>query len=345
MADEWSESSIIAQIRKQFRDILAEGARDLIDDGAWLPPCTDSSTRVISCDTFVEEVDFSLSLSPAYTAGHRVVVQNLSDLAAMGAKPLGFLWSLEIPKSWLENKGTLLWQFCEGAKNVCTQENLSFYGGDLTNDPHRFGCSITIVGDVAGTPLSRQGANPGDVICLSRPVGASQKGLSLLFQARKQAKYNLGDPESFKSFLVQQEPNVRDAILNHLEPSAEIRLGQLIKEFATSCIDISDGFAKDLHRLCQASSVGAIVDSFELARHSSSTNKKEHDYALFGGEEYALLFTVSNNTFQTLKYDGLQSQIIPVGKIVDNPGSVIIRNNSKDHTLPARGYDHFESDS
>ena len=210
---------------------IAPGAHDFLDDGAELPECPLGYTRVVSMDAFQEDYDFKLGVGPLDSAGYRAIVQNLSDMAAMGAKPTGFMWSLEVPNSWLDR---YLKEFCKGALKACHRYGLGFYGGDLSASPDKFRLAITIFGDVAGKPLNRRGAKPGDKIYVSRPLGdAAAAGYHSIY------------------------------------PVPEIELGAKLVGHATACMDISDGLGKDLHRICKASGVGARLHTIPIAEGAS----------------------------------------------------------------------------
>ncbi len=293
-----SESQIIELIKAIFEPILAPGAKNLLNDGAELPPVPKGHTRVVSLDAFQEHNDFKIGLGPLESAGHRAITQNLSDLAAMGAKPVGFLWSLELPAAWLQNSARYLRQFCEGALKVCQENGLEFYGGDLSASRDHFSCAITIFGDVAGKPLGRQGAKPGDKIYVSEALGASAAGL----------KNSSGE-----------------GLEIHLYPKAELQLGQKLLGVATACMDVSDGLAKDLSRLCKASNVGARIHT--VPTHPEATREQ----ALYGGEDYALLFTAPDSKFG-----------IEIGEITKAP-EVLIKTSKGFQILEPGGYDHFSS--
>ncbi|MES2504283.1 MAG: thiamine-phosphate kinase [Myxococcota bacterium] len=302
-----TETKILEIIREIINPVLAPGANDLLDDGAALPPCAATHTRVVSLDAFQEHNDFKIGLGPLQSAGYRAIVQNLSDLAALGAKPVGFLWSLELPELWLANDAQFLREFCQGAVTACQQYNLQLYGGDLSGAQANFSCAITIFGDVDGKPLSRRGAQPGDKIYVSRPLGGSAAGLKALV-----TNYQPGQGHD-------------DNVTRHLEPVPELLLGQMLVGLATAGMDTSDGLAKDLYRLCKASGVGAKLDHIPICSGASL------EQALYGGEDYALLFTASESTFG-----------IEIGEITKNP-QLLLKNAEGFTVLNEDGFDHFSS--
>ncbi|MBH2006863.1 MAG: hypothetical protein I8H75_05975 [Myxococcaceae bacterium] len=286
-----SEAKIISVIKEQLKPILAPGAQELLDDCALLPPVLPGFHRVISQDAFQEKNDFQIGLGPLESAGYRAIIQNLSDIAAAGGTPIGFLWSLEIPESWFQNDLAFLTAFLKGAVAASQSHGVQFYGGDLSRSALHFSCSITIFGDVKGKPLGRQGARPGDRIYVSRPLGASAAGLKNLLDG-------IDGP----------------ANPIHLYPTAELELGPKLVDIATACMDLSDGLSKDLHTLCSASKVGARVHT--LPKHSLASA----DQALLGGEDYALLFTAQDSPYG-----------IEIGEIVADTNEMPWSNCGYDH--------------
>lgn len=322
MITQWSEEKVVLLIKRIFKKILSKGAHDLVDDAASLPPCPKHSTRVISCDTIIENTDFIIhALSPIQSAGHRVITQNLSDLAAMGAKPVGFVWSLEIPAKWLENNAVLLRDFCKSVAKLCFKKQLFFYGGDLSLSKDKFACTVTIFGDVKGKPLSRSGAKPGDAIFLSKPLGACSVGLRELLKKK---------PSSL--------------IKAHLYPNDEIELGQSLVGLASSCMDISDGLSRDLYRLCATSKVSAILENVKALVHPNiASEKNAEEIALSSGEEYALLFTVPAKKIKKVKKTKNMIEIGTIISLKNEKPQVFIKRNLQFMILEKKGYDHFSS--
>ena len=305
------EEVVIAAIADAFAAAIAPGALSFSDDCAQLPSGPPGTVRVLSTDVVVEGCDFDRALYPLRYAGERALTQNLSDLAACGARPVGFLWALSLPERWLAENLADLRAFAQGAAAVARREGAPLLGGDLSGTQGPASIAITVVGDVKGTPLTRAGAREGDTIWLSRPVGLSSTGLERL---RSGAALDLDDP----------------AIAAHLCARAELELGQALVGTASACLDISDGLARDLHRLCRTSEVGARIELEPLLAAGVTAER-----ALFGGEDYALLFTAPN---QASVPKGIR-----IGSICSG-SAVTLQTPTGERPLPERGFDHFGGD-
>ncbi len=333
MTKVWSEQQVISIIKSVLQPIMAKGAHDLLDDAASLPPCPKGHTRVVSCDAFQEGTDFIIhELSPLESAGQRAVIQNLSDLSAMGAKPVGFVWSLEVPEMWLTKNAELIRQFCQGVSKTCLKKKLQFYGGDLSFSQSRFSCTITIFGDVKGKPLNRRGAKPGDGIYLSRPVGASAAGLKELLVAVK-------NPPT---------PFINGGIKTHLYPDDEGVIGQALVGLASACMDISDGLSQDLYKLCQASGVSSVISDLNKAIDPRIKDLADAEsLTLSSGEEYALLFTIPKANRKKLQEKLKLRSVIEIGEIISlrqkKSPQVFLKKNQELCLLEQSGYDHFSS--
>ncbi len=319
----FSEAQVLDVIRAEFKDTLGD---TFDDDGAALPAPPGNFERVVTTDVVVEHVHFSFSLSPAQTAGYRAVLQNVSDLAAMAATPVGFVWTLAIPKHHVEAAGLSenLTGFLRGAAEAARQDGLLLFGGDLSATNGPLTCSVTAFGDAPPKRPTRAGAKAGDRIFVGRAIGASAAGLRSL----------LADPS--------QRPSESPLLVAHERPLAQIALGHAVAPLATALMDVSDGLALDLHRLVTASNVGArLHDQWQRCVASGATV----DDALYGGEDYALLFTLpptaSAATLAEIdRAAGPGGELFEVGVIDADCTGVV---DGEGAPIEKRGYDHFAS--
>ena len=263
----------------------------------------------ISTDTAVEGVHFLASLSPADVA-YRSVMAAASDLAAMGAIPEALLLALTLPEAdrvWLED-------FSRGLAEVSREIRAPLVGGDTTRGP--LSLTVTVLGSTpADRYLARSGAHPGDRLCVSGTLGDAAAGLAVL-------NGELAVDESAAAFLTTR----------YTRPSARLALGETLRNCATSCIDLSDGLLADAAHIASASGVGLEINSALLplskALRSSVDLDQRLDWALAGGDDYELLFTLSNNM-------PLPDGCTEMGRVVVGSGI------SCDRTPERIGYDHF----
>ena len=263
----------------------------------------------ISTDTAVEGVHLLASLPPADVA-YRSTMAAASDLAAMGATPEALLLALTAPEAdrvWLED-------FSRGLAEVSREIGAPLVGGDTTRGP--LSLTVTVLGSTpADRYLTRSGAQPGDRLCVSGTLGDGAAGLAVL-------SGQLAVDESAAVVLTTR----------YARPSARLALGQALRDCATSCIDISDGLLADAAHIASASGVGLEIDSALLplskALRSSFDLDQRLDWALAGGDDYELLFTLPDNIPLP---DGCKE----MGRVVAGSGI------SCDRTPERIGYDHF----
>lgn len=338
------EGDIIERIRAIFASLVPDEALSFEDDAALLSPPAPDATRIVTTDVVVEDVDFALGLGPLESAGHRALVQNLSDLCAMGAFPVGFVWSLSVPRRWLDDEADWLLAFCRGAAACAASYGALLLGGDLSSTSGPFSCAITAFGDVEGAPLLRRGARPGHRLFLSHPTGASQRGLEVLLEGRRQDPEAFGPAGSaemrarFAKWREALSEDVRAAVDAHLFPAPEVSLGPALVGVASACIDVSDGLLQDLSRLVAASGFGAELEGLEQAVHAAAGEGDERlARALGGGEEYALLFALPPKR----RLPRCAAEAVLLGKVVAEPGIALVDDKGLRRPLEPAGYDHF----
>ena len=280
------------------------------DDSALLTP-PPQQQLVICADTLVAGRHFPIDTDP-HAIGWKSVAVNLSDIAAMGATPHSILLALSLPQidhDWLK-------AFSQGLYDCCDQFGVNLIGGDTTQSPH-LTLSVTALGWVdIGQAITRSGAKPGDLICVSGTVGDATFALQ-----------HLGHP-------LQKRLDY---------PTPRCQLGAALKGLAHSMIDISDGLAQDLGHILKASQVGAKLQLENLpispTLHALN-NEQKWQYALAGGDDYELCFTISPQNYEKLLQKQLDVSISIIGKIQPQHG-LTFEKDGVDHSLQFNGYQHF----
>jgi len=280
------------------------------DDSALLTP-PPHRQLVICADTLVAGRHFPLDTNP-HAIGWKSVAVNLSDIAAMGATPHSILLALSLPQidhDWLKG-------FSQGLYDCCDQFGVRLIGGDTTQSPH-LTLSVTALGWVdTGLAVPRSGAQVGDLICVSGTVGDAAFGLKHLgHDLQKRLDY----------------------------PTPRCALGAALKGLANSMIDVSDGLAQDLGHILKASNVGAKLQLENLplstALHALNDEQK-WQYALAGGDDYELCFTISPEHYEQLRQQNLDVAITKIGTITQSKG-LSFHQNDQSISLDLKGYQHF----
>lgn len=305
------------------------------DDAALLDVGADA-LLVATCDAQVEGTHFRLDRATPEQIGQRAMTVNVSDLAAMGALPRFALVSVLLPATF---DMALLEGIYAGLRAACMEYGVALVGGNVAQNPERLIIDITLLGTASREHvLRRDGARSDEAILVTGTVGAAAAGLRLL-----------DDPKLAE----QIAPNMR-AMLEAAQrtPRARVAAGQwLARNGATAAMDISDGLAADLAHLCTASGVGAVLDAAALPIVQATRVVAEtigcaaSDMALFGGEDYELLFTAPAARAADLAAElfvatGTLATII--GTTQAEPG-VLLRTASGTVPLPARGWDHLRA--
>jgi thiamine-monophosphate kinase len=277
------------------------------DDCAIYRPRGSAKDLLFTTDLLIEDVHFTRHSHKASDAGRKALTRSLSDIAAMGGTPRFCLVSLSAPK-WADPKW--LGEFFRAVTAVANATGAPLIGGDLARGD-TLACDVTVCGDVPrGRALLRSGARPGDQIYVSGALGGSALGLAT-------------------------GPNKSRAWKRHLRPEPRLALGTFLRHElkARSAMDLSDGLSLDLHRLCLASGVAAVLDHDPPCFPGATL-----EHALHGGEDYELLFTVRPNTSVPRRFGNLP--LTRIGTILrGKAGDVRYRGKP----LPALGYDHFSN--
>lgn len=311
-------------IARQLRPLATQPeALGLADDAAVLK-VPQGQELVITKDALVEGVHFIGDEAPVLIAQKALRV-NLSDCAAMGAKPYGYFLALMLSEALDEH---WLQEFTEGLARDQQYYGLSLLGGDTTRTFGSFALSITLLGLVPeGTALCRKGAKPGDGVYVTGTIGDAALGLACAKRALMDDRQTPAD-----SFLLER----------YQKPEPRVELGQKLRGLATACIDISDGLVQDLGHICAASGVGAVVewDTIPLSKAARNSDALDKNLILAGGDDYELLFTLPEDKAGQL--DALQASatVTRIGKIVEGK-TVRVLQDQKDITPETAGYKHF----
>ncbi len=285
----------------------------------------------ISCDMQVEGVHFLANKITPEQLGWRSLAAALSDLAAMGARPIAALMALGLRG---DEKKRHVRRLRQGIMRCAKKFGVSLVGGDTVLSPESQVLSFTVLGYARrGRLVYRSGARPGHLIAVSGQLGDSSAGLSLLFEDEPRM------PERARHKLLRA----------HLQPAPQIDLGlELARGVATAMIDISDGLLRDLSHICSESGVGAEIDadkiplSSELLEFASLRGRDPLQFALGGGEDYRLLFCLSESkrgVLGRLRHP-LGERPVVIGKISDKKG-IRLLSNGRPVRKPAAGFEHF----
>ena len=311
-------------IARRLRPLAtAHGALDLSDDAALLDPSPGREV-VLAKDAMVAGVHFLRSDPPGQIA-RKLLRVNLSDLAAMGAAPLGYLLALarphEITDDWLG-------EFCAGLAADNAEFRIALLGGDTVSTPGPLTLSLTVVGEVpTGTALLRGGATAGDEVWVSGTLGDAALGLKVL-----QGVLAVAEPA--RAFLVER----------YRLPQPRLALGDALRGIASAAIDISDGLIADLGHILEVSGVGAELRADALPLSASARELPGAcDAALAGGDDYELLFTAPAERQAGIAAlaGPLKLPLTRIGAIRAGSDLSIIDASGQAVVPPSRGWQHF----
>jgi thiamine-monophosphate kinase len=327
-----SEDTFIAWMARESRGAGARPVVGIGDDAAVLA-LPRRTQALLTTDFLTEKVHFLFDRTPPRLLGRKAMAVNLSDIAAMGGVPHAALVSVGLPRgtaaSWAR-------ELARGLAEQARRHHVAIVGGD-TCAAERIFVSVTLVGAVEpGRAVRRSGARAGDGLYVTGALGASAAGLALL---RRRVR------------LLPSSAARRRVVQAHLDPEPRVRFGRALgmSGLATAMIDLSDGLAKDLPRLCAASRKGCVVTEASIPVDAAATAlfgiERARRLAISGGEDYELLFSARPGTEALLA--GLAARLkMPVARIgvvtSARDGVRLLGRDGRYGALPRPAFEHFE---
>jgi thiamine-monophosphate kinase len=348
------EFALIDRLAAALAEVGAATAPDLLgigDDAAiWTP--TPGTRAVITTDSLIEGVHFRLDWTGWRDLGHKALAVNLSDIAAMGARPRLAVISLGLTGK--EPVAGLL-DLYRDLGSLAARYDVIVAGGDIVASPDRLGLHVTVIGeswpDADGRLLTRDSARPGDLLAVSGPLGLSAAGLQFLLWADGSGQKAEGAVPASAS-LPTAHRLLPIALAAHHRPEPRIDYGRaLVLAGGRTAMDLSDGLFGDLAKICARSKVGARVDEVSLPVLDEVRARFPDEWlklATRGGEDYELLFAVAPGTLARLRArcaeQGLPEPTV-IGEVLPAPAAGppirLRRATGVEEGIGGGAYDHF----
>ncbi|MDT8900024.1 thiamine-phosphate kinase [Anaeroselena agilis] len=282
--------------------------------------------QLITTDMLVESVHFLLDKTTPWQLGYKAIAVNLSDIAAMGGRPRQAVVSVGLPAHLSVE---FVVELYDGMKEICREFAVNIIGGDTVSSPRGLVVNVAVTGEVAPARLLRRsGSRPGDLVVVTGTLGDSACGLDLL-------RLPGWDERAFAWPLVTA----------HLTPRPQVDTGLRLAPWgATSADDISDGLASEANEIAKAGGVGIrlyadrIPLSPELVEAAAIFGRQPLDYALFGGEDFELIFTIGPEHFDRITHRG---GLTVIGEVTRREDGVVLVTGGAARPLEPRGYNHF----
>lgn len=340
---ELGEFGLIDRLTKDLNLKNASTIRGVGDDAAILDYAKPGTRVLVSTDLLVEGIHFDLTYVPLKHLGYKAAIVNFSDIFAMNGTPRQITVSLAVSQRFtVEHVETLY----DGIRLACEIYGVDLVGGDTTASRSGLVISITVMGDASENDIvTRDGAKPTDLICVSGDLGSAYMGLQVLEREKIAGRGQRDFVPDFsgKEYLVERQlkPEARKDIISELK-EARIR--------PTSMMDISDGLSSELMHICRASGTGCriyedrIPIDYQTAVMAEELNMNLVTAALNGGEDYELLFTVPLADHD--KVEKLKG--VKVIGYITKPElgmAMITRDGESEIPLKAQGWNHWSSDT
>jgi thiamine-monophosphate kinase len=324
-----TEDRLIARF---FAPFAGEGAFGLRDDAARITP-REGHDLVVTVDAIVAGIHFFRD-DPASSVGRKALAVNVSDLAAKGANPVGFVLSLALPDDWRE---PWLKEFAEGLHHAARALGCPLLGGDTVRAAGPFWASVTAFGETpAGTMVHRFNARSGDAICVTGTIGDAALGLAL-------RKYPL--TAWAREMTLEKRVHLTD---RYLHPQPRVAVAQLVRRYARAAMDVSDGLAGDLAKMARVSGVSAEVDVATIplspaARQALDADPTQVDTMVTGGDDYEILCAIAPENVDAFLAETAAAGVsaTTIGRFCDGDLLPLFRDGSVEKRYEAGSYTHF----
>lgn len=332
MAGETQRPGEFELIARYFAPIAGPAGLGLRDDAGLLRPAR-GYELVVTADALVAGVHFFADDPPASIARKALAV-NLSDLAAKGAKPEGFILTLALPKGWSE---AWLADFTKGLAAMAEEGACPLVGGDTVSTPGPLTLSVTAFGSVpAGRMVLRSGARPGDLVLVSGTIGDGALGLKVHGPDKPAWVAKLGEAE--RAHLADR----------YLHPRPRLGLAPALQLHASAAMDVSDGLVGDLAKLLAASGVGAEIDLAavplsEAARTAVMADPALSELAWTGGDDYEILLTALQGEYPALAAaaDLAGVALTRIGRVTSEAGAMRFNEQGRERVFAQGSFAHF----
>lgn len=335
------EFGLIKKLTEKIILKQASTIKGIGDDAAVIQP-EEGQVILFSTDMLAEGVHFDLIYTPLRHLGYKAVSVNVSDICAMNGIPTQITVSIGLSNQFSVEAVEELYK---GMRYACEEYGVDLVGGDTTSSHSGMVINIAIIGKAKKEEVAyRNTAKVGDIICVSGDLGGAYAGLLILERGKK---IFANDAEA--------KPDLTgyDYVLKRqLMPQARVDIIALFKEHGiipTAMIDVSDGLSSEVNHLCEDGKIGAVIDEERIPINEATRRVAEEfkqspmAYALSGGEDYELLFTLSKKDFEKLKNS---DQIKRIGEIVTPVQGVSFRDKSGTlHPLSSKGWDGLKIDN
>ncbi|TAE50996.1 MAG: thiamine-phosphate kinase [Bacteroidetes bacterium] len=331
------EFGLIERLTRNFPEQNPDVLRRIGDDAA-VVRTSEGEVQVFSTDLLLEGVHFDLAYVPLRHLGYKAVSVNVSDIAAMNARAYGITVSIAVSSRFSIEA---LDELYKGIRQACKNYGVELLGGDTSSSRQGMVISVTAFGKAAESDIIyRSGAREKDLICVTGDVGAAYAGLLVL--DREKAVY-------LKNANVQPDLDTYDYVMaRQLKPEARVDMAVRFAEMGirpTAMMDVSDGIASELHHLCRQSGTGATIYAAKLPIDPQTVSVAEEfsispvTFALNGGEDYELIFTIPLSDFEKIQ---TQTDITVIGHMTADPKLIqIVMDSGEVLDIQAQGFRHF----